>query len=183
MAGEMATTLKGLAQPLFLSVQNTRTCLKNLKKYGNLTNKSTNKFRIISVINWELYQQTETLPNKQSNKSLTSTQQAPNKLLYNKQEQKKYKNKTYSVDFERFWLAYPRKIGKGAAFSAWQKLRPGNGTAEAILSAIAKQKECEQWKREKGQFIPHPTTWLNQCRWEDEIEEPESDDPPYWKMK
>lgn len=39
------------------------------------------------------------------------------------------------------------------------------------MQAIAKAKASEQWNREGGRFIPNPTTWLNQGRWDDEIPE------------
>jgi hypothetical protein len=38
-----------------------------------------------------------------------------------------------------------------------------------MLSAIAKQKNTDQWKKDNGQYIPAPATWLNQGRWQDEI--------------
>lgn len=69
--------------------------------------------------------------------------------------------------FEAFWSAYPRKVGKGAALKAWQKIRPANGTRAAILTAVAAQRTSDQWHKDGGQFIPHPATWLNQTRWED----------------
>ena len=31
------------------------------------------------------------------------------------------------------------------------------------------QKQSAQWSKDNGQFIPHPTTWLNGKRWEDQI--------------
>ena len=40
---------------------------------------------------------------------------------------------------------------------------------EVLLTAIEKQKESAQWSKDNGQFIPHPTTWLNGRRWEDEV--------------
>lgn len=74
----------------------------------------------------------------------------------------------YPVAFEAFWKAYPRKIGKKAALKAWSnaKDRPA---IETILSAIALQSGSDQWKKDAGQFIPHPSTWLNQGRWHDEV--------------
>lgn len=72
--------------------------------------------------------------------------------------------------FSRFWDAYPRKVGKQAALKAWKKLAPDNKLTEKILSAVAAQKHCQQWIKDGGQFIPNPTTWLNQGRWEDETE-------------
>lgn len=70
--------------------------------------------------------------------------------------------------FDRFWQAYPRKVGKLAALKIWQRLSPTEHTIEIMLTALQWQKETEQWKKDNGQFIPHPSTWLNQGRWLDE---------------
>lgn len=68
--------------------------------------------------------------------------------------------------FDRFWAAYPKKVGKGAAEKAFSKA-PINGHLADVLSALDRQKQSEQWRRDGGQFIPNPATWLNQRRWED----------------
>lgn len=70
--------------------------------------------------------------------------------------------------FDAFWEAYPRKVGKDAAWRSWQKRRPDEGLATAMLAALEWQRESENWRKEQGQFIPHPATWLNQGRWQDE---------------
>jgi hypothetical protein len=72
------------------------------------------------------------------------------------------------VLFDRFWAAYPRKVGKDAAWKAWQKRRPDADGLEAILAALAWQSRSSDWLKDGGQFIPHPSTWLNQARWHDE---------------
>jgi hypothetical protein len=74
----------------------------------------------------------------------------------------------YSEAFEAFWGRYPRRIGKGAAWAAWRKIRGGAGVYEAIGRALEAQKASQDWRREAGAFIPHPSTWLNQRRWEDD---------------
>lgn len=71
------------------------------------------------------------------------------------------------VGFDAFWEAYPRKVGKGAGRKAWEKLRPTKELTRQILQAVERDKCTEQWKRDGGQFIPYPATWLNQQRWED----------------
>lgn len=68
-------------------------------------------------------------------------------------------------DFEKLWTAYPRKIGKTAAKKAFNRIK--GVPVEKMLSAIANQKQSEPWQKDNGQFIPHPTTWLNQGRWDD----------------
>lgn len=76
--------------------------------------------------------------------------------------------------FEKFWSAYPRKVGKGAAEKAFKKYKPDDTLLSVMLSALSAQKRSEQWIKENGKFIPYPATWLNQRRWEDAPEERES---------
>lgn len=69
--------------------------------------------------------------------------------------------------FERFWSAYPRKVGKQAAKKSFIRVKV---PIETLLSAIEWQKRSDQWTKNNGQFIPHPATWLNQGRWDDELQ-------------
>ncbi len=76
----------------------------------------------------------------------------------------------YTSSFEIFWKEYPKKIGKGYARKIWQKVKPDKSLLKIILDKIAEFKQSDQWQKDSGQFIPHPATWLNQGRWEDEME-------------
>lgn len=71
----------------------------------------------------------------------------------------------YTDAFSRFWAAYPRKTAKGAAWKAWP---PAAAHLEAILAALEWQRASDDWQRDGGAFVPHPATWLNARRWEDE---------------
>ncbi len=73
--------------------------------------------------------------------------------------------------FEQFWQAYPRKVGKVDAKKAWIKAKLDGKLVETILLAIEAQKQGADWMREKGEFIPHPATWINGGRWLDEVRE------------
>jgi len=70
--------------------------------------------------------------------------------------------------FVAFWEAYPRKVGKDAAAKAFAKRRPDHDLLVRMLEALAEQIESDQWRRDGGQYIPHPATWLNAGRWQDE---------------
>lgn len=73
-------------------------------------------------------------------------------------------------DFAIFWDAYPRKKGKGAAQQAYAaaiKRMSGSDPPVQLLAALERVKPT--WREPK--FIPHPATWLNQSRWEDEPDE------------
>ena len=72
--------------------------------------------------------------------------------------------------FERFWSVYPRKVGKQSAKRAFEKVKL---PIETLVTAVERQKCSDQWTRDNGQYIPHPTTWLNQGRWDDELPENE----------
>ena len=75
----------------------------------------------------------------------------------------------YDAEFLQAWKAYPNKTGKGAADAAWRKRKP---PVDAVLSALAWQRNQPKWLENSGEFIPHMATWLNQRRWEDEPFEP-----------
>jgi hypothetical protein len=72
------------------------------------------------------------------------------------------------ANFDIFWAACPRKIGKGAAEKSWRKIAPDEALTMQIVKAMTEQRTCEQWTREEGKYIPHPSTWLNRKGWLDE---------------
>jgi len=75
----------------------------------------------------------------------------------------------YTQEFEDFWSSYPRKEGKAPAFKAWKRLSARDRSAAA--ADVPKRTTCHsQWLKDNGQFIPHAATYLNQRRWEDEIQ-------------
>jgi hypothetical protein len=78
--------------------------------------------------------------------------------------------------FDKFWEAYPNKKDKQKAIKAWVKHQPN---IVDVLKAIVIQKNSEQWKKNNGQYIPLPTTWLNGARWEDEINTTKSTNATY----
>lgn len=72
--GQFITSLQKLSSETGYSVQNIKTGLKHLISTGELTSQSTNKYRIITVCNYDKYQ----VANKQDNKVLTINQQSTN---------------------------------------------------------------------------------------------------------
>lgn len=71
---------------------------------------------------------------------------------------------------DRFWVIYPRKRNKARARRAWHsKVKPEE--VDAIIARV-QLNLCGEWKDKDVQYIPHPATWLNDRRWEDEIEQP-----------
>ena len=75
--------------------------------------------------------------------------------------------KTAPVDFERFWGQYPRKVGKEKALKVWRRL--SRGDRNDALWALPRHVELWGRRQVAREFIPHPTSWLNGRRWEDDL--------------
>jgi len=192
--GQLVVGRKKLALELKMSEQTVRTILNRLKTAGNLTIKSTNRFSIVSIVNWDTYNGNGIENNQQVNQQLTSNQPATNhkqecKALKNEKNKKHlsqkcdenvYGNqekpikgnvpKAYHPDFETFWQAYPkrngRKNGKMAAFKAWWiAVRDGLVTADAMLSRITVLAPTY------GDYAKDAATWIRARGWEDEYDE------------
>ena len=124
--GQFITSLQKLSSETGYSVQNIKTGLKHLISTGELTSQSTNKYRIITVCNYDKYQVT----NKQDNKVLTINQQSTN---------------NYSVLFERVWKEYPRKKEKSSAYKAYNtRLKEGYSEDDLLKATQNYAAECKK---------------------------------------
>lgn len=72
--------------------------------------------------------------------------------------------------FEEFWMLYPKKVAKANAVKAWKKITSPIETLILIKKALEWQVNTDQWKKDGGQFIPYPATYLNANQWLDEPE-------------
>jgi hypothetical protein len=88
--GQFVTSLESIRRKCGkgISLQNIRTALVRFEKYGFLTNKSTNKSRLITIVNWGFYQD----KNNELTEELTSNSQATNRQLTTNKNDKECKN-------------------------------------------------------------------------------------------
>ncbi len=95
-------------------------------------------------------------------------------------------NSPYEESFETFWAIYPEKVGKGKAYEVWQLLEKPikQKCIDAITEQVEKNHFYKYWLKRNS--VPHPTTWLNQRRWEDVVKDNNksdaSRDPKYKKL-
>lgn len=73
--------------------------------------------------------------------------------------------------FCRFWDSYPRKVGKLKVWKLWDRMNYSEDLTGRMIEAVEKQRNSYEWKKNGGQYIPHPLTWLNRGGWDDEIGE------------
>lgn len=76
----------------------------------------------------------------------------------------------YSQEFLQWWKEYPRKIGKPAAFRAFNASIK-KADLETLIAAVQEQRTTEALNRPE-RYIPHAATWLRQERWLDESSAP-----------
>jgi hypothetical protein len=69
-------------------------------------------------------------------------------------------------DFEEWYVAYPRHVGKGAAREKYRVARKKGVTVETLLAGAKAARK--KYANTEQRYIPNPSTWLNQERWDDE---------------
>jgi len=179
--------------------------LRYFRLAGMITSHTTGRRVIITITNYNKYQNPATYIENPESDGCGDSKTTPKAihLPTEKQSRKRFKNNPESdgcgdsiteeriknnictcandESFTRFWDAYPKKVNKVGArkkFDAiFKKLTPekSDQLLTTILNALVNQKRSEQWQKDYGQYIPHPTTWLNNQRWNDKIKLTESD--------
>jgi hypothetical protein len=72
------------------------------------------------------------------------------------------------MNFSEFYSLYPRKMGRRAAEKSWDRLT--HQEQEDAFNALSNHLAYWKLKQTEKDYIPHPATWLNQGRWEDELD-------------
>lgn len=75
----------------------------------------------------------------------------------------------YEETFAEFWRMYPgfRKGNKKKAFAKYVLiLKNKEATHEMIMAGLRRWCASEEWSKDNHKYVPHPTVWLNQERWE-----------------
>lgn len=153
--GQFITSLKTISEESGTSIQNIRTALKKFELYNFLTNTSTNRNRLITIVNWQLYQGSED-SNQQADQQATN-KQLTNKLTTNKniKNNKNIRNKEniYSLNnketIEEIWSIYPEKKGKQKAIEYIEKIL-NDIPSEELKRAIKRYMEYVNKQRQGG---------------------------------
>lgn len=77
--------------------------------------------------------------------------------------------KLWEEQFKVFYEKYPRKVKKQDVKKWFKNNKPSNELFSSMLHRLEQFRASKDWQKDGGQYIPYPTTWLNQKRWEDEI--------------
>jgi len=107
-------------------------------------------------VDWHIEERREEEKREEENNTVRSEPSAPKAVVV------KLPNR-----FEEWWKLYPKKVGKKPCQTKW-KARKLDRLADTLIADVLNRIDHDdQWKRG---FAPHPATYLNQDRWDDEIQ-------------
>ena len=119
-AGQFVTSLQSIHEATHLTQRSIRTALNNLKTTGELTIKTTNKYTLVTVANWALYQSgDDETTSKTTSKTTNERQSNDNQTTTNKNDKNDKKNIYGS--FSNVTLTDDELQKLKERFSDWQK--------------------------------------------------------------
>lgn len=145
--GQLVTSNATIRQDLRLSEQQIRTCIKRLISTGEITYKSTNRYVVITICNYDKYQETGNSINEQNNEQTnnqsTDEQRAINEQSTTSKEIKNIRSKEYNI----------------------KDIKQESGSNDQLSSASdeAKAVQPEKTKTEKLPFKEIKEMWNETC--------------------
>ena len=170
-AGQIATGRKKIAQCTDLNENKVYRALTTLKSLGNIEIKATNKYSIITVVNWDKYQEENgkrTSSEQQTNSKTTTEEQQPNskRTQHKNGNNGKNEKEIYVCPFfDRAWELFPNKKGKSAVSKKAMRELAEAGEI-AVIAAIENYKAEIERKGTEEKYILHGSTFFN-GRWRD----------------
>ena len=179
--GQIATGRKKIAQCTDLNENKVYRALNALKSLGNIEIKATNKYSIITVVNWDKYQEENgkrTSSEQQTNsKTTTEEQQDDSKRTQHKNGKngKKEKNIYICSFFQSVWDEYPKKLGKNKVTKAAMEQLEEAGEA-TVMDAVRNYSEKIKRDGTDEKYIMHGSTFFNGA-WRDYVVEDKPEEP------
>jgi hypothetical protein len=78
--------------------------------------------------------------------------------------------------WQQFWETYPRKVAKQYAYRCFLRALKRGASPEEIISAAERYAELCSLERREKRYIMHPSTFLNDDRWESYLSGTETDE-------
>jgi len=143
------------AQELKIKPSTLNDQMNTLKRLQIIDIKPNNKYSIVTLANWTLYQSNEEASdNKTDSKATTNRQQTDT----NKKGKKG--NNKYSSDFEKFYALYPNPFNKMQTFKNWEALLKKGETTERIMTATNNYLQYIKSNEIDSQYITRSTNFI-----------------------
>lgn len=169
--GEFIASRKTLGLEVGIKESTIETILLLFEKDGQIKQQKTNRYRVISIVSWNEYQNLNnkiTTKQHPSNNQPTTNQQPNNTNKEgNKENKEKESNKVINnvigLPFDLFWNGYQKKVDRKKSESLWQKLN--EETQNVILDYLPGYVQSTP----NVKYRKNPDTFLRNKSWENEI--------------
>ena len=174
--GQFLTSQIKLSEKWGWTRKHVKRFLDALENDQMLTIRTTNRYIVITIMNYDVYQSkgdNNDQQNDQQERNRVSTEYQQEHTNKNVKKEKNVKNNITSLGllFDKFWKEYPRKAGKEEARKAFIKVDPDEEDTDNLILLVKKQIECGMIDlRDNKKYCPHAATWLNQKRYLDGLE-------------
>jgi hypothetical protein len=159
LPGQFIFGRKTVAEELEMSPSTLYDRMQKLKGMKNINIQSNSHYSIVSICNWETYQQGENKKQQASNRQATGKQQASNTDNNDKNDKN---DKKSPISFDQFWDLYDKKIGKKKSKKKWKALSETD--QKKVMEFIPKYKSYQP----DSEYRKNPLTFFNNRSWEDE---------------
>lgn len=192
--GQLLTSRDALAEQTAISASKVQRVLAAFESEQQIEQQTFTKYRVISIVNWGKYQQSEQQNEQQMNSKRTADEQQMNTNKNVKKEEEKTKTFSASFDaeqpaeqefyltakkrkltgerlstFNEFMDAFGDRRGKAQAADSWYDLKPFTRSLFAEIMAGAKRYNEGRDKMKQENRTPKMAQgWLTGRRWEDE---------------
>jgi len=162
--GEFIFGRKSASIDLDMNESTVQKRMKKLESMGNLIMQSNTHYSIVSICNWETYQDNDIKKEQQkyqpSNNQVSTKYQPSNTDKNDKND----KNDKKNILFENFWKMYDKKKGKADASRKWDKL------SQKDIDLIFKHVPKYVNDTPDVKYRKDASTYLNQKVWLDELD-------------
>ncbi len=163
LPGQFIFGLRKAAEETGLTVRQIRTCLAFLISTQNLTIKPTNKFSIITIVNWHIYQMAENENDTQNDKPPTSKRQHT--------RIKEHKKTLYNQSAFEVLSYLNEKTGKRFSNADHIQARLNNGGTVEDCKRIIDTKIKDQWFINDNYKFMRPSTLFCKAHFDEYLNE------------
>lgn len=133
--GDAVIGLNSLASQLGYSVQQIRTTLKKLQNSKQINKRTTNKFTVVSVVNWASYQLDD---DELTNEQQANQHEINSKITANQQHLKNIRNKEYKNNIS-ISHSISKSIDRGLTQEEMDRLTDYYSDVDGLLEAVEKK--------------------------------------------
>ena len=181
--GSLATSMRNLAEECGVSEKTIKKWLNRFEEDGQIVRSGTNRYTLITLINYGFYQDVPEEWYQQSTQQDTQqryqqdTQQSTEQGYHNRRRIRKKEEREEESDaltlFSDFRTLYPVKTSKEKLETAYRQALEDGATEEQLLDALQRWKDLQwdRWPDGEKRFIPGPVKWLTECRWQQTVTE------------